>query len=239
MAAKKNYHNKLYIEIWSYFDTDIEIGWMKKTLMWVSSYHLSLGLMTREMIRTLIYIKHFNLLSCMSWLQALNRTNCSYSCAYEPPHDKTNKMTLRPAKTQTRMPRLIWVFAGRRVILLVLSWSHSNVLIIQINTVVCPLYSHNTDCSVQRVKLLSQNLLSYSKGYRHDTFETDPAKTLANVNLTLLQKCLKYYRSYKYDRNWATSWQNQQCGCAPSEDSDQPGHPPRLIRVFAVRSMGS
>ena len=25
----------------------------------------------------------------------------------------------------------------------------------------------------------------------------------------------------------------------PSKDSDQPGHPPRLIRVFAVRSMGS
>ena len=23
---------------------------------------------------------------------------------------------------------------------------------------------------------------------------------------------------------WAASWQNQQCGCAPSEDSDQPGH---------------
>ena len=27
--------------------------------------------------------------------------------------------------------------------------------------------------------------------------------------------------------------------CAPSEDSDQPGHPPNLIRVFAVRSLGS
>ena len=27
--------------------------------------------------------------------------------------------------------------------------------------------------------------------------------------------------------------------CAPSEDSDQPGHLPSLIRVFAVRSMGS
>ena len=26
--------------------------------------------------------------------------------------------------------------------------------------------------------------------------------------------------------------------CAPSEDSDQPGHPPSLIRVFAVRSVG-
>ena len=34
---------------------------------------------------------------------------------------------------------------------------------------------------------------------------------------------------------WASTWQNQQSDCAPSEDSDQPGHPPSLIRVFAVR----
>ena len=27
--------------------------------------------------------------------------------------------------------------------------------------------------------------------------------------------------------------------CAPSEDSDQPGHLPSLIRVFAVHSVGS
>ena len=27
--------------------------------------------------------------------------------------------------------------------------------------------------------------------------------------------------------------------CAPSENSDQPGHQPSLIRVFVVRSMGS
>ena len=26
---------------------------------------------------------------------------------------------------------------------------------------------------------------------------------------------------------------------APSEDTDQPGHPPSLIRVFVVHSMGS
>ena len=38
---------------------------------------------------------------------------------------------------------------------------------------------------------------------------------------------------------WDTTWQNQQIECAPGEDSDQPGHPPSLIRVFAVRSMGS
>ena len=90
-------------------------------------------------------------------------------CTFEPPHDKTSKMTVRPAKTQISlgispvwsesslstwrklgflathwahnedwsdwvnaqadlsdqtgwMPRLIWVFAGCTVILLVLSW---------------------------------------------------------------------------------------------------------------------
>ena len=36
---------------------------------------------------------------------------------------------------------------------------------------------------------------------------------------------------------WAATWPNQQNGCATSEDSDQPGHPPSLIRVFAVRSV--
>ena len=34
---------------------------------------------------------------------------------------------------------------------------------------------------------------------------------------------------------WATSRQNQQNDNAPNKDSDQPGHPPCLIRVFAVR----
>ena len=35
---------------------------------------------------------------------------------------------------------------------------------------------------------------------------------------------------------WAASWQkNNKMACAPSENSDQPGYPPSLIRVFAVR----
>ena len=38
-----------------------------------------------------------------------------------------------------------------------------------------------------------------------------------------------------YLHRWAATWQNQQSVCAPSEDSDQPRHPSRLIRVFAVR----
>ena len=40
---------------------------------------------------------------------------------------------------------------------------------------------------------------------------------------------------YSLQQNWAATWQNQQSDCAPSEDSDQPGHPPSLIRVFTVR----
>ena len=34
---------------------------------------------------------------------------------------------------------------------------------------------------------------------------------------------------------WAATWQNQQNECVPSKDSDQSGHPPSLMQVFAVR----
>ena len=40
------------------------------------------------------------------------------------------------------------------------------------------------------------------------------------------------------EQNWAATWQNQQNGCAPSDDAGQPGYP-SLIKVFAVRSIGS
>ena len=42
-------------------------------------------------------------------------------------------------------------------------------------------------------------------------------------------------RAYTFS-TWAATWQNQKKNeCATNEDSDQPGHPPSLIRVFAVR----
>ena len=47
----------------------------------------------------------------------------------------------------------------------------------------------------------------------------------------IVQLCLLHARWSQLSR-LAT---NQQSECAPSEDSDQPGHPPSLIRVFAVR----
>ena len=42
---------------------------------------------------------------------------------------------------------------------------------------------------------------------------------------------LKRYKIITASIIWAASWQNQQTGFAPSEDSDQPGHLPRLISL--------
>ena len=51
--------------------------------------------------------------------------------------------------------------------------------------------------------------------------------------------CSNLYHCHHVIMIWAASWQNQQNDCAHSENSDQLGHPPRLIRAFAVRSLGS
>ena len=66
------------------------------------------------------------------------------------------------------------------------------------------------------------------------------ARGLRGVCLRLKRSCITSVSSYYsyipvVPRIWAASWQNQQNDCAPSEDSDQPGHPLGLIRVFTVR----
>ena len=61
------------------------------------------------------------------------------------------------------------------------------------------------------------------------------AQTCQSYNLGSLQYTLSNLDS----EIWATSRKNQQNDCAPSEDSDQPGHLPSLVRVFDESSMGS
>ena len=74
-----------------------------------------------------------------------------------------------------------------------------------------------------------------------------------NCQAATYSRCLQYphtswikfsfYKDTQSSKNeimlmkWAASWQNQHCGCAPSEDSDQPGRMPRLIWVFAGRTL--
>ena len=58
---------------------------------------------------------------------------------------------------------------------------------------------------------------------------TPPIQT-TNPAMTVLSNI-----DYKDKYIWAATWENQQSEFAPNEDSDQPGHPPSLIRIFAVR----
>ena len=56
-----------------------------------------------------------------------------------------------------------------------------------------------------------------------------------NCDVTITSNLKMSYADVNFcgEANWAASWQNQQCGYALSEDSDQPGHPPSLIKIFA------
>ena len=172
---------------------------------------------------------------------------------FELRHDKTKNMSVRPAKTQIslgirpvwsesslsawrklgplathwvhskdsdqtrRMPRLIWVFAGRTATLLVLSCRGSfTVYLFQAN-----FYTVNFEL----------------KGDDQATnfFRVNPATGEVSLSQPLFAVDSFSSVTVSMKSRWATTWQNQQNECAPSEDSDQPGHPLSLIRVFAVR----
>ena len=71
-------------------------------------------------------------------------------------------------------------------------------------------------------------------------FITSKSPSLLRLHVKFLanrrwERTLKYNYGIQCQINsiWAATWQNQQNDCAPSEDSDQPGHPHCL--VFAVR----
>ena len=53
--------------------------------------------------------------------------------------------------------------------------------------------------------------------------------------LYTISKWIKPLSCCNVTLRWAATWQNHQSGCPPGEGSDQPGHSPSLIRVFAVR----
>ena len=52
-----------------------------------------------------------------------------------------------------------------------------------------------------------------------------------------MDSCKKthWFYSWVYQFIWAAHDRTNKMACAPSEDSDQPGHPSSLIRVFVVR----
>ena len=124
---------------------------------------------------------------------------------FEPRHDKTNKMSVRPAKTQIRLgiPRLIWVFTCHTLILLVLS-------------------CHGLFLNLEHIVIAYSNMDIWKKRFAVRQ-SNNKGELITMVRLIGWKKCTINI--------WATSWQNQQSECAPSEDSDQPGHPPSLISL--------
>ena len=97
-----------------------------------------------------------------------------------------------------------------------------------------PVYTLSTYHHILSIPLIHHVSLAFTH-YSILPYHTLPYPILNYFTLSLL----------KLDRN--DSWQNRleplhdktnKMACAPSEDSDQPGHPPSLIRVFAVRSVG-
>ena len=69
-----------------------------------------------------------------------------------------------------------------------------------------------------------------------DSYLTDAMyrSLLYNEAVTIYMYYNVMYTEFKM-KSFKLQWQNQQNDCAPSDDSDQPGHLPSLIRVFAVR----
>ena len=89
--------------------------------------------------------------------------------------------------------------------------------------------------------------MSKFQNFQHDTLWTlyysnmHPFESMTSANMVFKNAhisngfddalLLILYNTYI----WAMTWRNQQNESASSEDSDQPGHPPSLTNVFAVR----
>ena len=89
----------------------------------------------------------------------------------------------------------------------------------------------NTNCSENKFIHSEKEVIGSKEFYRVCSY----AVLKVNATLFTFQADLSAVLYIQNNLKWAAAWQNQQNGCAPSEDLDQPGHPPILTRVFPVR----
>ena len=146
---------------------------------------------------------------------------------------KPTKWHVRPAKTQISLGiRPIWsessLSAWRNLGPLASHWAHSEDW---------------SDCADAQTDLSLRWAHMSFYWFCHEVAQLSfpDYYTYYYFNIAVVNLDANYLNNGKlfWKKIWAASWQNQQSVYAPSEDSDQPGHPPSLIRVFAVRSMGS
>ena len=92
------------------------------------------------------------------------------------------------------------------------------------------------DCQQKSLTITGNNYVEYLHDYKFNSMTT--ARSLKGFKDTFANTQW-VFRDKRYANIWAASQKKQQNDCAPHEDSDQPGHSPSLIRVFAVRSVGN
>ena len=113
------------------------------------------------------------------------------------------------------MPRLIWVFAGRTVILLVLSWRGSYVVgLIRITLLRWFLWEHRT------------YMKQINSQYEHILWVII---RIASIEAVLMTTHII----------WTTSWENLFMPYANNKGADQPAHSRSLIRAFVIRCLDS
>ena len=121
--------------------------------------------------------------------------------SYEPWHDKTNKMSERPAKTQ-------------------------------IGLGMSPVWSESSLCAQWVAKGLR---FLHADSEDSDQTGRMPKLIWVFAGHTVIFDGFVVSWLISNQLGWLRNVSRQQNDCAPSEDSDQPGHPPSLIRVFVVR----
>ena len=140
------------------------------------------------------------------------------------------------SKDSDQTGRMIWVFAGRicHFIGFVKRWLNCNFYTYPLGKLQEKFNNLHVEWKTfkdfQRwlVTRETSQSLDYvvSRVWKHGLQITDKPNFLQQVG----QQSVNVF----FENMWAVSWQNQQSEYAPSEDSDQPGHPPSLIRAFAV-----
>ena len=86
-------------------------------------------------------------------------------------------------------------------------------------------------CSMWSLTLNGQAL---SKKKMSEHCERTTTTTTTDARALVYYKLTFWAWRLRWAKNWTEHDKTNKMTCAPSEDSDQPGHPPSLIRVFTV-----
>ena len=176
---------------------------------------------------------------------------------HESPHDKTNKMTEHPAKTRINLGiRPVWSESSlcAQWVAKYPSFLHadsedwSDWTDAQADLSLCWAHTHFVGFVMRRLTCNWGPHIEFSAyfsfvwvNFTYDKSSVWYGQQQNRYQCIFLFKniywCI-FWRTFA-QKNWAATRQNQQSECARSEDTDQPGHLPSLIRVFAVHSVGS